>query len=677
MAFVYWLLCVLIGLVPAIIIYRSDRKKKIPVKWLPALFRFFIFFLTATLLLAPAFPGVKTEEEKPLLLWLQDNSSSMKQALGKDTATYKEQIRILWTQWQKDYNVVPLAFSGGITHDSLYRFDGSTTNMADALQSAVNQYKDQHIGAVILSGDGIYNEGLDPVYAPLGTTVPIYTIGVGDSTQPKDMAVERVYANKSVPLNNSFEILADVRAEKLNGTKANVSVWHKGNVVAGSMVNVDKDRFVTSLRFEVTPREKGFQRYTISVPSQEGEYNLHNNKVDIYVEVIDEQIKILLLASASHPDIGAIRSALENVPGYKIDVLAGGNMPADVHQKYTMVIAHQYPGKSHGAIKDIQLPVWYILGKQTSLALFNQQQSLLKISGANGGVNEALPVLQPAFNFFILPEGLRQVMEKMPPLQVPYGNYDVAPGAQVLATQQIGQVQTKYPLWIVRTGEQPLAVLCGEGLWRWRMYEYKNFKKHETVDELIRQTVSLLHLKKDLRPFKIFMDKYILTDNEAVELFAELRNENAEPVNAPPIKLTLKDSSGRAIDYEFEKNGSAYRLPVGLLAPGMYQYRAAVNYNGKSYSAEGNFIIEAVPLEQLRVHADYELMAKLAQQTGGQFFAWPHIGTLSDSLKGNDAIRPLIHSSTVYTQWIDKKWIFFIILLLAISEWLVRKYWSL
>ncbi|RYZ25126.1 MAG: VWA domain-containing protein, partial [Sphingobacteriales bacterium] len=339
---IYWLLCVLIGLTPAVLVYRSDRKKNIPVKWLPAILRFVTCFLTAALLLAPAFPSTKTEEEKPVLLWLQDNSSSMNKALGKDSAAYRAKVKALWDQWKDDYTLVPLAFGGDLNKDSLFRYGQKSTNIAAALQSATEQYQDRNIGAVILPTDGIFNEGLDPLYAPLGNAVPVFTIGLGDSTQPKDVSVTRVYANKLVALNSNFEIIADIRADKLNGTATEVSVLHNGQAIGRSPIRVDKDRYSTSVRFETKADQKGFQKYSILVPPADGEQNTANNRLDFFVEVIDEETKVLILAAAPHPDIAAIREALESVPQYKVTVTTDGSIPGGL-AAYSLVIAHQVP----------------------------------------------------------------------------------------------------------------------------------------------------------------------------------------------------------------------------------------------------------------------------------------------------------------------------------------------
>jgi hypothetical protein len=674
MNYIYWLLCILIGIIPAALVFRSDRRKNLPVKWLPSVLRFFTCFLTAALLLAPAFPSTKTEEEKPLLIWLQDNSSSMQTALGKDSVAYRKKVEALWDQWKDDYTLVPMAFGGDINKDSLFNFKQKSTNIASALQAATEQYQDRNIGAIILPTDGIFNEGLDPVYAPLGMAVPVFSIGLGDSTQPKDISVTRVYANKVVALNSNFEIMADIRADKLNGTNTEAVVLHNGQAVGRSALKIDKDRYTASVRFETKADQKGFQRYSIMVPALPGEQNVSNNRMDFFVEVIDDETKVLILAAAPHPDIAAIREALESVPQYKVTVSLDGSVPGGV-AAYSLVIAHQVPSLT-GIQTDLsKTPTWYILGRQSNINAFGQSQSLVKISGG-GSTNDVLPELNTGFSYFTLATNIRDVVAKMPPLQAPYGNYNTAGDAQILIRQRIGSVTTDYPLWVFRNGAVPQAVLCGEGIWRWRLYEYKNSGKHDVVDELIRQTVSLLSVKKDNRPFRMFMDKYIFSDNEAVNVYAELRNDNGELVNSPNVNMSLADSAGKPLNYVMEKTGNSYHVNVGLLAPGAYTFKGKVNYNGKNLESEGSFIVESVPLEQLRTNADYEMLSRLSKQTGGSFFTFSNMQSLTDSLKKNATVKPIIHTDKTYTELIDRKWLFFLILLIAAAEWLLRKYWN-
>jgi hypothetical protein len=637
--------------------------------------RFLTGFLTAALLLAPAFTFKKHEVEKPLLIWLQDASTSMATALKADSSTYRTTATKLQEDWKNDYTVVPLSFGSQVSQGNIFSYQQASTNIADAIDAVVEQYSDRNIGAIIIASDGIYNEGMDPMYAPLPAGIPVFTIALGDSTIPKDIAVTRTFANKTVALNSSFEVIGDIRADRLTNVETEAQLLHNGKVIAKSPIKVDKERFIHSVRFEVEATEKGMQRYTLVIPQVKEEQNISNNKRDFFVDVIDEQTKILIWARAPHPDITAIAAALEGVAQYKVTINSGGTFPADINS-YATAILHQIPdvgGDLPPALKSI--PTWYILGSQSNINAFNKIQQLLQISGG-GRPNEVLPVYNASFSYFTLPTGVREQLSKMPPLFAPYGTYKLAADAQVLLKQQIGAVATEFPLWALRTGAKPEAVTAGEGIWRWRMYEYKNTQKHEVVDELIRQTVSLLSVKKDNRPFRIFTDKTVMSDNESIYLYAELRNANNELINTPEVKLSISDSSGAELNYVFEKSGNSYRLNVGLLAPGTYAFKGNTQVNGTTYSSEGRFIIESVPLESLRTHADYEVMYKLASRSNGSFFTKETMQYLSDSLSAHASIKPIIHTHESAQPLIDKKWLFFLILLFASAEWLLRKLWS-
>ncbi len=667
MVVLYWMLCVLIGIVPAYLVYRKDRNKDIPARWLPAALRFLTFFGTAALLLAPAFSLKKNEVEKPLLIWLQDESTSFAGALRNDTQQYRQKVDHLLNDLGKDYTVVSLGFSGDVTLDQAFNFNGRSTNIAAAIQSVSEQYQDRNIGAIMLSSDGIYNEGLDPLYLPVSNNIPIYTIAAGDSAQPEDIRVARIFSNKTVASGSVFEVIADLRADKLQGLNTAVGLYQNGKAIKQYSIGIDKDRYAGSVRFEVKAAGKGIQQFSIAVPKANGEPNVHNNKMDFFVNVIDEEIRILILAHAPHPDIAAIRTALETVPQYKIDVRLANAFPKDVEQ-YNVVIAHQTPSVVPGTMPKV--PVWYIAGSQSNINVINQLQQISEIIG-NGSSGNVLPVLNPGFSYFTLPQQIREVLAKMPPLLRLSGNYTQAGSAQALLRQSDG----KSPLWAVQTGTMPQALLAGEGLWRWRIYEYKNFRSHEVVDELIRQTVSLLSVHKDREPFHVYLDKYVLNDNEQVYVNAELRNANAELVNTPEAKLILKDSTGKTLVYNFEKTGTSYRINLGLLAPGGYTFRGTVSFNGREYSSMGSFMIERIPLESLRTYADYGMLYQLAQKSGGAFFTQNNfVSALPDSIRKNATIAPVIHTHESHEALINQKWLFFLILLFAASEWLLRKY---
>ena len=675
MNIVYWLLCVLIALIPAFFVFQKDRKRNIPVKWLPAVFRFLTFFFTAVLLLAPGFSKEKNREEKPILIWLQDNSLSIQHALNKDSTAYQKKVEALFKEWDKDYQVVPMAFGTQLEQDSIFKYHQKSTNIDLGLSQVFEQYQDKNLAVIVLSSDGNFNEGANPIYTKYASLASVYTVGLGDSTRPIDAAVNRIYANKVISLNSTFEVIADLSALKLNGLKTDVSLVHKGKVIAKAPVNINKDQFNTTVRFEVKATELGYQQYSVVLPMIGTEQNLQNNRMDITVEVIESQTKVLIWAASPHPDVFAIKDALADNDQFKVDIKYA-NEPIDNLKQYNLIIAHQIPAINSGKFPDLSTtPIWYILGSQTNYAEFAQGQNLLKISNV-GSANIVLPQLNKNFSLFNLPSNIEEVIAKMPPLEVASGNYQTIGNTQVLFQQKIGAVATNYPLWMLQTGNPSKAILAGTGLWRWRIFEYKNFKQHKVVDELIQQTVRLLSAKKDDRQFKVYMDKYALSDNEPINIFGELRNETGELINEPNASLSVKDSAGKVYNFDFEKEGNRYHANLGLLAPGAYSFSGKVNWTNKKLESNGNFTINAQPLEFLKSYSNFEVLNQIAHQSNAQFFTFSNLDNLGKQVLQDKNKKTIIYSEKTYLQYIDLKWLFFLIFLFAVTEWLLRKYWS-
>src|SRR5690606_30414845 len=89
MQIVFWILAILFSLGVGYWVYRADVRRAVPYPWLTALLRGLVVFLTFLLLLAPTIDIDKNDTQKPIVLFLQDNSQSVTASLKQDTAAYK------------------------------------------------------------------------------------------------------------------------------------------------------------------------------------------------------------------------------------------------------------------------------------------------------------------------------------------------------------------------------------------------------------------------------------------------------------------------------------------------------------------------------------------------------------------------------------------------------------
>jgi hypothetical protein len=114
---------------------------------------------------------------------------------------------------------------------------------------------------------------------------------------------------------------------------------------------------------------------------------------------------------------------------------------------------------------------------------------------------------------------------------------------------------------------------------------------------------------------------------------------------------------------------------MGALPAGNYSYTAQTNFNGKLLSDAGRFVVEKIGLEAQESGCNYELMYSMARKNNGNTFTTKTMTAVVDSINNNNSIKPILNEHVESADIIDWKWIFILILLVATTEWLLRKYW--
>lgn len=665
------LIAIILSVLIAWLLYRADKKRAVPYPIVTAGLRGLLTFLCLFLLLSPKINKRNTETQKPVVLLLQDNSQSVKKALGKELNTYNQQVKSITEKLSGQYRLITWNLDGAVNKDSLNVYNRPTTDIAKALNEAGELYAEQNLSAVILASDGWYNEGTNPLYSDIPMNGAVYSIAIGDTAIAQDVRISKVYANKTTSLNSQWELRADILATRCAGTQQNISISDaSGNIIATAPVNINSDRFDASVSFSVKADKAGLQQYKLNIPKIGGELNLANNKASVFVEVMQEKKKILLLAAAPHPDLKAIEESIKSLEQYELLIKMATEMPTDF-SPYACIILHQLPSNNTNIPETILRgkSVWFIAGLQNNYFQLNALQKVVNFG--MGIVPRGLEAqFNKSFSTFTLPANIAAVSDILPPLNVASGDFTSQASAQVLFSDAAGK-----PLWSVLPAVQATAVTSGEGLWRWRIYEYKNFGTHQVIDECIRQTINFLTANNNGKPFRTELSKYIWSNPEHISISAFLYNANNEPVNQPEAKITLKDSAGNLRNFSFEKNGNSYRIDVGSLPAGNYSYSAQTVFNGKTLSDAGSFVVEATNLEDQESGCNYPLMYSLAKKNSGATFTTATMMNVVDSITANNSIKPLLSEHIEAVDLISWRWIFFVILLVATAEWLLRKYW--
>jgi hypothetical protein len=677
----WWVpVCIILGILYAWLLYRQPVSLGKNFRLGLAAIRAVVVFIIAMLLVSPLIKTAKYSPQKPLVLIAQDNSSSINtfKPTGFNTAQLVNNLSKLKQELGDKYDVQEFHFSKDLSNGLSDQFNGKQTDIANALHQLNNRFVNQNIGALVLVTDGLYNQGNDPQYEAKNIKTSIYTIALGDTVAKRDLLIGNVNYNKTAFLGNDFEIEVLAAAYQSKGENMRLTVTEDGKQVYTQTIPVTAGDLRRLVPIKLTADKKGLRKYNISIVPIKNELSTQNNTETIYVDVLDARQKVLVLYQSTHPDITVIKQAIETNKNFEVKTSLLSDMASIKLADYSLIVLYQTPAASSAAVKSFiskgKTPVWYILGSQTDLQAFNAEQDNVKINTGRTESQEVFALPEAGFSAFTLSDSSRKKIAMLPPLLAPFGNYGTSTNTSVLLKQKIGAVATTYPLLAFSDeAGRRTAVLTGEGLWRWQLAEYQNYGNRNATDELLSQTVQYLTANANRQRFRVYPARNVFDEGENVILNAELYNDALELINTPDVKINLKNQAGKNYSFLFTRIGQSYQLDAGTLPVGEYNYTATTQNGPQQFKASGQLTVKSLNLETRQSAANHQLLNTIAKQSGGKMLYPAQIGQLADMISKNDNIKTVVYEDKHYSDIIDVKWLFVLILLLLSGEWFLRK----
>ncbi len=686
----FLLLCALLGLGYALLLYYREnafREQAPQLHRILGVVRWVVVTVIAALLLSPLLRRTQTQTQKPVVVLAQDQSESVGAELqGAALAQYKADWERLREALSDDYEVHEFAFGDEVREGVTFAFTDKVSNLSRLMQEVYDRFGAQNLGAIVMATDGIYNQGSSPLYAGVPIAAPVFTVALGDTTLRKDLLIRRVFYNKIAYLGDRFMVQVDAAAVNCAGAQTTLTVSRvegdQTRTLQTIPLSIDQNDFFTTREILLDADKTGVQHFRFTLAKVAGERSVVNNTRDIFIDVLDARQNILLLANSPHPDLSAIRQTLEANRNYEVTVAYAGEPGTDV-SKFDFVVLHNLPS----AVQDIsgilntldqkRIPRLFVAGMQTSYAALSRAQRLVSAQSTGQQTDDVQAKVSPQFAAFTLSPELAAELPKFSPLTSAFGQFSALPQAQVALYKRIGRIDTDQPLLVV--GEIDgirCGVLLGEGLWKWRLFDYMQHNNHQIFDEIVSKTVLYLSQKEDKRKFRVSLDQNIFNENEPVYFSAELYNDNYELVNTPDVALSVRNAEGKEFLYTFNKKGNAYALNAGILPVGNYTFRATTSLNNRALSYDGRFSVQPIQLEYFATTANHSLLRQLSAQYGGEMVYPDDLLAIADKIKQAPTIKPVIYQSTQTTPLIHFKWVFFLLVLLLTLEWFLRRYFG-
>jgi hypothetical protein len=685
----YLLICLLIGAGLAAALYFRDKSFGDQPAWVVgtmALLRGIVATALAILLMEPLLRRLETTSKKPVIVLGQDASASV--AAGTPTSTleaFASDWEALQIALSADFEVLSYTFGTSVREGSDFSFPDQATNISAFLDYVDDVHGNERLGAIVLATDGTFNQGSNPAYLPGGAAAPLFAIGLGDTTIRKDLIVTNVFHNKIAYLGDQVSFQVDISAKNAAGNTTNLRVYRiatdgKRELLQQIALNLDNNDFFATREIVLEASEAGVQRYQFVLDPIRDEAVEANNTRDVFLDVLDARQKILLLAHAPHPDLSALRQSLSLNKNYEVTLAYAKNFKGNPGD-YDFAVLHQLPARNNRAevllstLEAKNIPRLFILGQQSDLNAINTVQSVVQIRADYRSSNEVQATVADNFTLFTLDAALKSDLPNFAPLLAPFGEFTASEDAQVLLYQRIGKVVTDYPLMVLgNQGTTRVGVLCAEGVWKWRLFDYLQHENQDIFREFIQQSTQFLSVKADKRKFRVDLPKIIFDENEPLRFSAQLYNDNYELVNDPDVSLVIRDGSGNDYPFTLDKTTNAYQLQTSSFPAGNYTFQAKTTYGGNAFTYEGRFSVQPIQLEVYETQADHRLLRLLSSQSGGAMLSPDQLSMLPGLLENQSTLKPIVYQTVKTRPVIDLRLLFFLLLLLLTAEWFMRRY---
>ena len=649
-----------------------------------ATLRFLSFFTIAILLLSPFISNLNKITKNPIIITAWDNSSSM--ISTQDSIIINSEITnirdAISSNLEDNYSVIEYTFGASTNTINQLNFGEKKSDYSEVISSIANNHFNENIGAVIIAGDGIYNQGKNPVNLLSDINFPIYTIGFGDTTKVVDARIQNVQVNRTSFSGNRFPVEIDVHLSKLNNKPLKLSIIQNDIELASLMITPPNDNFLFSTEFILEAGNPGLKHFEVNIEKIENEQNIKNNSSEFVINVLENKQKILILSDGAHPDIGAIKNTLDLQKTYEVSVFTEEPYPVNISD-FNLLILNQLPtsGKSVAEIiKSAELyriPILFIVGNKTFLPQLNMLAQGATITQLAGTGEAAQATINPTYATFKISEEFKELLPKFPPLQVAYADFKLEPEFTTILYQKILNIETAKAL--IATGYKngrKIGFIFGEGIWRWRLYDYYANQNQNQFNELINKLIQYLALRENEDNF-ILEFKPVYTEIDDVILNAEVYNDAFERITSEEVNIEIQNTNGEKFDFTFDVQGEKYYLNVGHLPTGDYNFEANVKIGKETFNEIGSFTVIPVNFEDVVTRANHNMLYQLAAQSGGQFYMPNEIEKLITEIKNNNQLKATTYFQEMVHEILNLRWLFFIMLLLLSVEWFLRKFWGI
>jgi hypothetical protein len=621
-------------------------------------------------LINPSIPRKDLIIEKPTLSVLVDNSLSIKY-INKDSIVNAMLSSLKSNEiLKKNFDVSYYSFGEEFNAIDSLNFDEKQTDIFTPLSTISKNYNNTNNGIILLS-DGNQTIGKD--YEFIKMSVPIYSMIIGDTLTNNDVRIDKINTNRYSFVNNKFPVESLLQYNGEESVKLKYTIENTGKIIYSKTINLNKEDNSRLLKTEITSKKEGLHYYKATIENLENEKNTLNNTKEFSIEIINKQSKILIVSPFNHPDLGALKKAIESDKQREV-IIRTRNIDNINLSNYKSIIIYQPNYNFKKIINEInksKKPYLLITGSNTDWSFINSN-----FTGLNKNDINTIENYRPRLNKNFLIFNQNNIgFENFPPLIDKFGKTSISIPYQTLLYQNVKGFKSKEPLLAIsNNNDQKQVFLFGEGIWKWRSTSYLMTNSFQNFDNFISNIV--LYISSNTIKNRLDVEvKSSYNANSSININAFFVDENYKFDDRATIYFTLKNmNSKKTITFPFLLSNKSYILKLNPIESGEYEY--SINVKNQKFSQKGSFKVNKFDIEKQFNNVNYVKLKELTNKTNGAYYFENDYNELIPDLLNDERFSFVKKIKISYDQLINWKWYLFIILSLLSLEWFIRKYYG-
>jgi hypothetical protein len=592
------------------------------------------------------------------------------------------------------------------------------TRLGDALDYALRQTTGPRPTAVVAITDGVITQGMELAEAAARARIvgtPIFAVGVGSNRPQADVSLDDMLVEEAAFPGDRLEVEALLHAVGFEGKSIRIALMDAGTseILAETDVVIAADGETQRVRLALRAARPGALKLRLEASSLPGEANIDNNRREDVVEIRDQPIQALLVASTPNYEYRALKSMLERDPAIALRTLL-----QDADSDYAVVEGSAISAFPASEADWMPYDVVVLDDVDPDSVPRDTWPNLLEFVATHGGglalvagprflpqayrdirpMETLLPIELPADRtfrapreraakgFIISPTSLGRhdvslqlgqtadesyaVWTELPPVLWLYESTYAKPGAEVLADHAWRSDAAGKPLPVIlrqRVGAGEVLMHTTDETWRWRRRSDDRY-----FARYWGQAVRRLARGRALRGGPSLSTNAIdYAVGDPIEMRARIRSTAENGANdSVPIRLDSPGIPSREIQLTRNwRQTDAFETTLRELPAGEYVAQLVIDQLDQP-PVRARFAVSAPPGEMARLVVNSAGLAEAARMSGGKYYDMTNWRRLAAELPPP---RPMAVEQLPDRPLWNSHWLLAMLCLALGAEWLLRR----